>query len=128
MTAVIMAGRTGAAWAAELGAMKVNEEVDALVTMGIRPMDFLVMPRLLAMAIAMPLLCAYSFVLGMVGGAIMTTGMDMTIRLYTHQLMASFTPVDVMVGCFKGFCVWPADCTGRLSVRHELSGFICCCW
>lgn len=103
MTAVIMAGRTGAAWAAELGAMQVNEEVDALVTMGIRPMDFLVMPRLLAMAIAMPLLSAYSFVLGMIGGGIMALSMDMTSRMYIHQLLASFTPVDVLVGCLKGF-------------------------
>ncbi len=103
MTAVIMAGRTGAAWAAELGAMQVNEEVDALVTMGIRPMDFLVMPRLLAMAIVMPLLCAYSFVLGMVGGGLMATGMNMTIRQYVFQLLQSFTPVDVIAGCFKGF-------------------------
>ena len=102
MTAVIMAGRTGAAWAAELGAMKVNEEVDALTTMGIRPMDFLVMPRLLAMVITMPLLCIYSFVLGMVGGGVIAMTMDMTPRMYMFQLLAAFSPVDVMVGCFKG--------------------------
>ena len=78
MTAVIMAGRTGAAWAAEVGAMKVNEEIDALTTMGIRPMDFLVMPRLLAMVIMMPLLCVYSYILGMVGGGLvaLTMGYD----------------------------------------------------
>nr|WP_283777677.1 ABC transporter permease [Sansalvadorimonas sp. 2012CJ34-2] len=103
MTAVIMAGRTGAAWASELGAMQVNEEVDALKTMGIRPMDFLVMPRLLAMAIAMPLLSAYSFILGMIGGGVMTTGMEMTLRMYLHQLLQSFSPGDVLAGCFKGF-------------------------
>ena len=102
MTAVIMAGRTGAAWAAELGAMQVNEEVDALNTMGIRPMDFLVMPRLLAMTIVMPLLCIYSFVLGMAGGAFIVLGMDMTPQMYLHQLLSSFTAVDVAVGCFKG--------------------------
>ncbi|WP_281645139.1 ABC transporter permease [Parendozoicomonas sp. Alg238-R29] len=102
MTAVIMAGRTGASWAAELGAMKVNEEVDALTTMGIRPMDFLVMPRLLAMTITMPLLCIYSFVLGMIGGGVIAMTMDMTPRMYLFQLLSSFTPVDVAVGCFKG--------------------------
>ena len=102
MTAVIMAGRTGADWAAELGAMKVNEEVDALTTMGIRPMDFLVMPRLLAMVITMPLLCIYSFVLGMIGGGVIAMTMDMTPRMYMFQLLSAFTPVDVMVGCFKG--------------------------
>ncbi|MTI14721.1 MlaE family ABC transporter permease [Sansalvadorimonas verongulae] len=102
MTAVIMAGRTGASWAAELGAMKVNEEVDALTTMGIRPMDFLVMPRLLAMTITMPLLCIYSFLLGMLGGGVIAMTMDMTPRMYLFQLLSSFTPVDVVVGCFKG--------------------------
>lgn len=102
MTAVIMAGRTGAAWAAELGAMKVNEEVDALTTMGIRPIDFLVMPRLLAMVIMMPLLCIYSYALGMLGGGIVALGMDMTARMYLYQLMLSFGPVDMIVGCFKG--------------------------
>ena len=102
MTAVIMAGRTGASWAAELGAMKVNEEVDALTTMGIRPMDFLVMPRLLAMTITMPLLCIYSFLLGMLGGGVIAVTMDMTPRMYLFQLLSSFTPVDVAVGCFKG--------------------------
>ena len=102
MTAVIMAGRTGASWAAELGAMKVNEEVDALTTMGIRPMDFLVMPRFLAMTITMPLLCIYSFILGMLGGGVIAMTMDMTPRMYLFQLLSSFTPVDVAVGCFKG--------------------------
>ncbi len=102
MTAVIMAGRTGAAWAAELGAMKVNEEVDALTTMGIRPVDFLIMPRFLAMLITMPMLCIYSFLLGMLGGGIISLGMDMTPRMYISQLLSSFTPVDVLVGCFKG--------------------------
>ncbi len=102
MTAVIMAGRTGAAWAAELGAMKVNEEVDALTTMGIRPMDFLVMPRLLAMVIMMPLLCIYSFVLGIVGGAAVVLTMNMTPRMYISQLLTAFGPDDIAVGCFKG--------------------------
>ncbi|CAM3450357.1 MlaE family ABC transporter permease [Parendozoicomonas haliclonae] len=102
MTAVIMAGRTGAAWAAELGAMKVNEEVDALSTMGINAMDFLVMPRLLAMIIIMPLLCIYSFFLGMIGGGVVALGMDMTPRLYIAQLIQSFGVVDMAVGCFKG--------------------------
>ena len=102
MTAVIMAGRTGAAWAAELGAMKVNEEIDALTTMGIRPVDFLVMPRLLAMIITMPLLCIYSFVLGMVGGGVIALTMGMTPRMYIFQLLSSFSSVDIWVGCFKG--------------------------
>ncbi len=102
MTAVIMAGRTGAAWAAELGAMKVSEEIDALTTMGIRPMDFLVAPRILAMLIMMPLLCLYSFALGMLGGGVVAITMDITPRMYMHSLFSAFGPIDILIGCFKG--------------------------
>ena len=64
MTAIIMAGRTGAAFAAQIGTMQVNEEVDALKTMGISPMEFLVLPRMLALILMMPLLCLYSDLVG----------------------------------------------------------------
>ena len=60
MTAIIMAGRTGAAFAAALGTMKVTEEIDALSTMGISPLEFLVLPRMIALILMMPLLCLYS--------------------------------------------------------------------
>ncbi|MCU0585379.1 MAG: ABC transporter permease, partial [Desulfobacterales bacterium] len=68
MTAVIMAGRTGAAFAAQLGTMQVNEEIDALRTMGISPMEFLVLPRMLALVVMMPLLCVYADLMGILGG------------------------------------------------------------
>jgi phospholipid/cholesterol/gamma-HCH transport system permease protein len=70
MTAVIMAGRTGASFAAELGTMTVNEEIDALKSTGISPAEFLILPRLLALSIMMPLLCLYSILLGIIGGAV----------------------------------------------------------
>jgi len=67
MTGIIMAGRTGAAFAAQIGTMQVNEEIDALETMGISPVDFLVLPRMIALIIMMPLLCLYADLMGIVG-------------------------------------------------------------
>jgi len=73
MTGVIMAGRTGAAFAAQLGSMQVNDEIDALRTMGIPPVDFLVLPRILALVAMMPFLTVYSICLGILGGAIVSS-------------------------------------------------------
>jgi phospholipid/cholesterol/gamma-HCH transport system permease protein len=75
MTAVVMAGRTGAAFAAQLGTMQVNEEIDALTTLGISPMEFLVLPRMAALALMMPLLGLYADLLGMLGGAAVGVGL-----------------------------------------------------
>ncbi|WP_148896993.1 ABC transporter permease [Geothermobacter ehrlichii] len=75
MTAIIMAGRTGAAFAAQLGTMQVNDEIDALRTMGIPPMDFLVAPRLLALTLMLPLLSIYSMFMGILGGGLVSAGM-----------------------------------------------------
>ena len=103
MTAVIMSGRTGAAYAAGLGTMQVNEEIDALTTLGIRPMDNLVLPRTLALLLTMPLLCLYSNVLGMFGGGLVATSMDVTWLLYLHQLRDAITVTDMTTGVFKSF-------------------------
>src|SRR6184192_2907991 len=75
MTGIIMAGRTGAAFAAQLGTMKVNQEIDALTTMGLNPMEFLVVPRILALAMMVPLLCIYADLVGILGGAVVGVGM-----------------------------------------------------
>ena len=75
MTGIIMAGRTGAAFAAQLGTMRVNEEIDALQTMGIPPIEFLVLPRMLALMLMMPLLCVYADMMGMVAGLLIGTGL-----------------------------------------------------
>src|SRR5207237_9709574 len=83
MTAIIMSGRTGAAFAARLGTMKVTEEIDALTTMGISPLEFLVLPRVLALVLMMPILCLYSALLGMFGGAAVVATMH-RIRLTVY--------------------------------------------
>jgi len=75
MTAIVMAGRTGAAFAAQLGTMTTNQEIDALSTMGISPMEFLVLPRMLALILMMPLLTIYADLVGILGGAVVGLGM-----------------------------------------------------
>ena len=75
MTGIIMAGRTGSGFAAQLGTMNVNQEIEAFVTMGVPPMDFLVLPRMLALCLMMPLLCLYADLIGILGGATVAVGM-----------------------------------------------------
>lgn len=102
MTAIIMAGRTGAAFAAQLGTMQVNEEIDALKTLGFVPMDFLVLPRMLALILMMPLLCVYSILLGIAGGVIVGVGMmDLTWTQYVNQTIGALTLTDFAIGIFK---------------------------
>lgn len=101
MTAVIMAGRTGAAYAAQLGAMQSNEEIDAITTLGISPMEYLVLPRLLALIFVMPLLCIFSDVLGLVGGGIVAAGMDISSAQFIHQAQEAVSLGDVLTGLFK---------------------------
>lgn len=101
MTAVIMAGRTGAAYAAQLGTMQVNEEIDALKTMGISTMEFLVLPRLLALVFIMPLLCIYADVIGMLGGALVATSMDVNFNQYILQTQGAVDWLDISTGLIK---------------------------
>ena len=102
MTGIIMAGRIGAAYAAQLGTMQVNEEIDALTTMGISPMEFLVLPRLLAMVLMMPLLTLYSDLLGIMGGAIVGVGMmDITLVQYFTQTQATLDLTNISLGIAK---------------------------
>ncbi|MGO0306522.1 ABC transporter permease [Endozoicomonas acroporae] len=103
MTAVIMSGRTGAAYAAQLGTMQVNEEIDALTTLGINPMDYLVLPRTLALILTIPLLCLYSNILGMLGGGLVATSMDITWLMYLYQLQDAISFGDIMTGVAKSF-------------------------
>jgi phospholipid/cholesterol/gamma-HCH transport system permease protein len=102
MTAIIMAGRTGAAFAAQIGTMQVNEEVDALKTMGISPMEFLVLPRMLALIVMMPLLCLYSDLVGILGGFVVGTGMfDISFTQYMEQTSTSLNLTHFSIGVFK---------------------------
>jgi len=102
MTGIVMAGRTGAAFAAQLGTMKVTQEVDALTTMGISPMEFLVLPRALALCLMMPLLCLYSDLMGIIGGATIATGMlGLTLPVYFNQVFHAVTIGNLVGGVFK---------------------------
>lgn len=103
MTAVIMAGRTGAAYAAQLGAMQSNEEIDAITTLGISPMEYLVLPRLLALVAVMPALCVFADVLGLFGGALVAAGMDVNFTQFINQAREAVSPNDVFAGLFKSF-------------------------
>ena len=103
MTAIILAGRTGAAYAAQLGTMQVNEEIDALKTFGFAPMDFLVLPRMLALAIMMPLLVLYGDAIGIFGGFLIGTLMlDLGAVEYITQTQNAIGLTDILLGVFKG--------------------------
>lgn len=101
MMAILMAGRTGAAYAAQLGSMQVNEEVDAITTLGIKPMDFLVLPRLIALLITMPLLCIYADVLSIGGGVLVALGMDVTMTQFITQAREAADITTVLIGLGK---------------------------
>jgi phospholipid/cholesterol/gamma-HCH transport system permease protein len=101
MTGVIMAGRTGAAYAAQLGTMQTREEIDAIRTLGMSPMEFLVLPRLLALVLVMPLLTLYSGVLGMCGGALVAIGMDVSWTQYVHETRLAVTLTHILTGVAK---------------------------
>lgn len=103
MTAVVMAGRTGAAYAAQLGTMQTNEEIDAVTTMGVSPMEFLVVPRVLALLAMLPLLTLYANVLGVVGGAIVAGGMGISVLQYLNQIEAAMSLTHLWVGLSKSF-------------------------
>jgi phospholipid/cholesterol/gamma-HCH transport system permease protein len=102
MTAVIMSGRTGAAYAAQLGTMNVNSEIDALKTMGISPMEFLVMPRMLGLILMLPLLCLYADLMGILGGAAVTiSAFDVSLIQYINETRKSVHLMDFGIGLFK---------------------------
>lgn len=102
MTAIIMAGRTGASYAAQIGTMKVNEEVDALTTLGMNPIDFLVTPRIFALIVMMPLLTMYSSLMGIIGGACVGLAMlDVTFVQYLQQTIDAVSLNGLFGGLFK---------------------------
>ena len=102
MTGIIMAGRTGAAFAAQLGTMKVTQEIDALTTMGIDPMEFLVLPRALALCLMMPLLCLYADLIGILGGAVIGGGMlGINPEVYFNRVFQAVQISDLVGGVFK---------------------------
>ena len=121
MTAIIMAGRTGAAFAAQLGTMKVTEEIDALTTMGIAPEEFLVVPRVLALVLMMPLLCLFADLVGILGGAFVgVTVLDLSARTYYRETVAAVNLVNLFGGLFKATVYG-----GLIAVAGCLRGFQC---
>lgn len=102
MAGIVMSGRTGAAFAAQLGTMQVNEEIDALKTMGVSPMEFLVLPRMLALVIMMPLLCIYADLMGILGGLVVGVGMlDISITQYLVQTKGALNLNHFFIGIFQ---------------------------
>jgi phospholipid/cholesterol/gamma-HCH transport system permease protein len=101
MAAIIMGGRTGAAFAAQLGTMQVNEEIDALQTMGIDPIDFLVLPRLTSLLIMMPLLALWADLIGIAGGFLMAMTLDISMVEYYNQTINAVNLRHFGVGLFK---------------------------
>jgi phospholipid/cholesterol/gamma-HCH transport system permease protein len=141
MTAIIMMGRTGAAFAAQLGTMEVNEEIDALKTLGISPMEFLVMPRIIALVLMMPLLCLYSDIVGILGGALVGIGMfDLPITQYYNQTLqllnltqfsigiiksAVFAVLIAVSGCYYGMhCGRSASSVGEATTSAVVTGIV----
>jgi phospholipid/cholesterol/gamma-HCH transport system permease protein len=103
LTAIILAGRSGSAFAAELGTMKVSEELDALVTMGLEPVDFLVVPRLIAAVVMTPLLAIWAGFLGLIGGAVVMRSLGFPFVTYVIQVESAVTVSDMIGGLSKAF-------------------------
>ena len=102
MVGIILAGRTGAAFAAQLGTMQVNEEIDALSTLGLSPMEFLVLPRMLALILMTPLLCLYANLMGILGGALIgVTVLDLPPIAYFQQTQSAIRLTDFTGGLVK---------------------------
>lgn len=138
MTAILVAGRSGSAFAAEIGTMKVNEEVDALVTMGFDPVRFLAVPKVLAMIIIVPVLTLYADFLGILGGLIVGVA-DLGLAPYTyfHEIPGSITIFDVLtslvktavfaliisaIGCQRGFQArGGAEAVGKITTSAAVS-------
>ncbi|MBT8048213.1 MAG: ABC transporter permease [Xanthomonadales bacterium] len=130
ITAIIVAGRTGSAYTAQIGTMMVTEEVDALRSIGIAPLDMLVLPKLIALVIALPLLTVFADVMGLFGGMLMAAGMlDLNSSTFIERLTEAlsldsylsgigkapvFAVIIAAVGCFQGFRVYgSAESVGR---------------
>jgi phospholipid/cholesterol/gamma-HCH transport system permease protein len=134
ITAIIIAGRSGSAYAAQIGTMAVTEEIDAMRTIGIVPLDMLVLPKIIALVIVMPLLTVFADVLGVFGGMIMAhTQLDISFSEFLDRFVKAvsitsfmigigkapvFAAIIVVVGCFQGFRTkGGADSVGRQTTR-----------
>jgi phospholipid/cholesterol/gamma-HCH transport system permease protein len=101
MTAIVLAGRTGAAFAAQIGTQKVNEELNAISTFGLDPIEFLVLPRLLAAMLVVPLLAGLADIVGIFGGALVMTTFDVSFLQFYSQLLGAVSAGDLILGLVK---------------------------
>ena len=141
MAAILLAGRTGAAFAAQLGSMQVKEEIDALTTAGISPVQFLVLPRVLALVLMTPLLTIYADLFGMVGGGLVAvTMLDLSVTAYVVRLLHVVTLGDfgmglvrafvfgaliAMVGCLRGMqCGRSAEAVGLAATSAVVTSIV----
>lgn len=141
MVAILMAGRTGASYAAQIGTMKVNEEIDALSTLGLNPVDFLVTPRVIALVLMLPLLTLYGSLMGILGGAVVgLTMLDVSLVQYTQQTIESvalhhlwgglfkalvFGALVAMAGCQQGMaCGGSALAVGQATTRAVVASIV----
>jgi phospholipid/cholesterol/gamma-HCH transport system permease protein len=139
LTSIVVAGRSGSAFTAQIGTMKVNEEVDAMETMGLTPMEVLVLPRVIALVISLPLLTFFADILGLLGGGLMCVLLvDMSFKQYLTLLNQAITlsqfwvgmikaPVFALlialIGCFEGMRVsGSAESVGKLTTRSVVEG------
>ena len=103
MTGIILCGRTGAAFAAQLGTMKVNQEIEAFQTFAISPIEFLVLPRMLALILMMPLLCLFADAIAIGGGLLVSVLIqDVSVSVYLRRTVESITMAGFLLGIFKG--------------------------
>jgi len=141
MAAIIMAGRTGAAFAAQLGSMQVNEEIDALKTFGIPAIDFLVLPRMLALMVMLPLLTLYANLLGILGGGVVgVASPNISVIQYWNQTVSAVTMLDftggliksvvygalvALAGCMRGMqCGRSAAAVGQATTSAVVTGIV----
>jgi phospholipid/cholesterol/gamma-HCH transport system permease protein len=127
MAAIVLAGRTGAAYAATLGNMQANEEIDALETLGVSPVDFLVMPRITALFLMMPLLALYSNCLGIIGGLVISHAiLDIPASLYWIETKSIIDLSDMSTGLIKactfGLIIGLAACLRGLQAERSATG------
>jgi phospholipid/cholesterol/gamma-HCH transport system permease protein len=126
MAGIIMAGRTGAAFAAQLGTMQVNQEIDALKTLGISPVEFLVLPRVLALVLMMPLLTLYADLVGIGGGLVVSVSLfAVTLPQYWHETLAALSLTQFVIGLVKsvvfGAIVAIAGCAAGMRASGSAS-------
>lgn len=127
MTGMVIAGRTGAAFAATLGNMKASEEIDALETLGISAVDFLVLPRLIALAVMMPLLVLYANALGIIGGMVVSLSvLSIPPTAYWVEMLTIVDLSDLMVGLIKagafGLIIGLAGCLRGIEADRSAAG------